>query len=62
MLQATDELVSRGSRDLPHFSVRIASLAAYAKAHPETVLVDCLDKLQQVHSVHSGIVAARVLH
>ena len=48
VLQATDELVSRGCTDLPHFSVRIASLAAYAKAQPDTVLVDSLDKLQQV--------------
>lgn len=47
-LQATDELVSRSPQELPHFSVRIASLAAYIKAHPATVIVDSLDKLQQV--------------
>ena len=48
LLQATDELVSRGPHDLPQFSVRIASLAAYIKAHPATVIVDSLDKLHQV--------------
>lgn len=33
---------------MPDFSARIASLAAYTKAHPETVLVDSLDKVHQV--------------
>jgi len=46
--QATDELISRGPQQLPHFSARIASLAAYTKAHPETALVDPLDKVHQV--------------
>lgn len=48
-LQATDELVSRGLRELPQFSVRIPPLAAYIQAHPATVIVDSLDKLQQVN-------------
>ncbi|KAL3142372.1 hypothetical protein ABBQ38_002708 [Trebouxia sp. C0009 RCD-2024] len=46
--KATDELVSRGAEELPQFSVRIAPLAAYIQAHPATVMVDSLDKLQQV--------------
>ncbi|KAL3152451.1 hypothetical protein ABBQ32_001496 [Trebouxia sp. C0010 RCD-2024] len=46
--KATDELVSRGPEELPQFSVRIAPLAAYIQTHPATVMVDSLDKLQQV--------------
>ncbi|DBA81431.1 TPA: Inositol-tetrakisphosphate 1-kinase, variant 2 [Trebouxia sp. C0004] len=46
--KATDELISRGPKQLPEFSARIASLAAYTKAHPETVLVDSLDTVHQV--------------
>ncbi|KAA6428986.1 MAG: inositol-tetrakisphosphate 1-kinase 4-like, partial [Trebouxia sp. A1-2] len=46
--KATDELISGGPKQLPDFSARIASLAAYTKAHPETVLVDSLDKVHQV--------------
>lgn len=48
-VQATDELVSRGPEELPQFSVRIAPLAAYIQTHPATVMVDSLDKLQQVN-------------
>ena len=47
-VQATDELVSTGPGELPQFSVRIAPLAAYIQAHHATVMVDSLDKLQQV--------------
>ncbi|DBB10768.1 TPA: hypothetical protein ACH3X3_007252 [Trebouxia sp. C0006] len=46
--KATDELISRGPKQLPEFSARIASLAAYTEANPETVLVDSLDKVHQV--------------
>lgn len=41
--------MSRGAEELPQFSVRIAPLAAYIQAHPATVMVDSLDKLQQVN-------------
>ena len=49
-MQATDELISRGPLQLPYFSARIASLAAYTQAHPQTLLVDPLEKVQQVMS------------
>ena len=47
-MQGTDELISHSPHEMPRFSARIAALAAFTKAHPETILLDPIERVQQV--------------
>lgn len=46
--KGTDELISSSPHEMPSFSARIGALAAFVRSHPETVMVDPIERVQQV--------------
>ena len=47
-MQGTDELISHSPHEMPHFSARIAALSAFTRAHPNTILLDPIERVEKV--------------
>lgn len=47
-VQGTDELISSSPHEMPCFSARIGALAEFTKRHPDTIMVDPIERVQQV--------------
>ena len=47
-VQGTDELISSSPHDMPRFSARIGALAAFTRSHPETLMLDPIERVEQV--------------